>query len=203
MDTRTKPETEPSNKPPAQYDGGSQTQTFTPREGRTPTGRNNGLGHGFFIPQDSKFGNSIMPVIPRTSGGGGTRNLKTLIFAMREAQNTTRDLINVIKDKNNNGETTTNSSGDNNGEAKELDNAINALVNAQREVTHLINNTEMSTRSEIISDKNETQPPWEAAKTRDPPTNDTEEGKDISALITAMRKASLTTWRKRRRRPGT
>ena len=72
---------------------------------------------------------------------------------MREAQKTTRELINVMRDKNNNGDTkdpgndTTTASGDNNGEAKELDDTINALVNTQRDVANLINNTETSTRS--------------------------------------------------------
>ena len=135
--TRTNPETAPPLKPPVQYRGGNQTKTLTPREGRTPPGRSNALGYRFFIPQDSEFRNSILPVMPRTSGGGEMMNLKTLILAMREAQKTTRDLINVMKDKNNNGDTkdpgdaTTTASRDNKGEAKELDTAINALVNAQ------------------------------------------------------------------------
>ena len=166
VDTRTNPETAPPIKPPVQYDGGSQTQTFIPREGRTPPGQNNALGYNFFIPQDSEFGNSILPVIPRT-----------------------RDLINVTKDKNNNGETTTTASGDNNKEAKELDNAIKVLINAQREVTNLINNTKTSTKSETTPGEKETQPPREASKGRDQPTNETKEDKDISSLFAAMRKA--------------
>ena len=165
-DTRTNPETAPPIKPPVQYDGGSQTQTFIPREGRTPPGQNNALGYNFFIPQDSEFGNSILPVIPRT-----------------------RDLINITKDKNNNGETTTTASGDNNKEAKELDNAIKVLINAQREVTNLINNTKTSTKSKTTPGEKETQPPREASKGRDQPTNETKEDKDISSLFAAMRKA--------------
>ena len=86
-----------------------------------------------------------------------------------EAQKTTRDLINVMKDKNNNGDTTTTASGDNNGEAKELDNAINALVNAQREVPNLINSTEKSTRSKGTPGKQQrsgTHPPTKPRRTR-------------------------------------
>ena len=69
----------------------------------------------FLIPQHSKFGNSKLSVIPRTSGGGETRHPGA-------EEEKTNDPINIIKDKNNNGNTkdpgntTTTASGDNNGQ---------------------------------------------------------------------------------------
>lgn len=53
--------------------GGSPAQAIISGEGRITSGQRNALesanksSYGFFIPQDSDFGNIILPVIPRIS----------------------------------------------------------------------------------------------------------------------------------------
>lgn len=58
---------------PVQPAGGSPAQAIISGEGRITSGQRNALesanksSYGFFIPQDSDFGNIILPVIPRIS----------------------------------------------------------------------------------------------------------------------------------------